>query len=203
MLKKLFFSTALLSIFAFNSKAQVYEKGNMIIDAYYGGPNLYTTSVKGFYNDNSYYHDLKVSSIGPVGARFEYLLSSLIGLGVNINYANTAVTATTGSLSYNGNQYDYKASFPRLRMMGTFNLHLGKNEKFDPYFLFGLGYSTAPFKFESTDPSLPTINVKNPVPLVFRSEFGMRYFFTDNFGLHVQFGLGGGPLLGGGLSLKF
>ncbi|MFT7158553.1 MAG: hypothetical protein ACI8Q1_003586, partial [Parvicella sp.] len=32
---------------------------------------------------------------------------------------------------------------------------------------------------------------------------GGRYFFTDNIGMNLEFGVGGGALIQGGLALKF
>ena len=45
------------------------------------------------------------------------------------------------------------------------------------------------------------VEVKNTVPIGFRTGIGFRYLFTKNVGFNVDFGLGG-PLLTAGLTVK-
>lgn len=174
-----------------------------MIDAYYGGPNLFTSWVKAVYQtaDNFGATNLpKISSIGPVGGKLEFLLSQRIGLGVNVNYANTSVS---GSYVSNGTTYDYKASIPRLRIMPTLSIHMGKSDKLDPYFAFGVGYGSFAFKEKNSDPNYTGVSFSSPSNFAARAEFGLRYFITDHIGINGQFGIGGGPLVAGGLSFKF
>lgn len=185
------------------AKAQVYEKGNVIVDAYYGGPNLYTGVVKTFYKADQAlgnFANLKYNSIGPVGLKFEYLVGAKIGLGIHANYALTAVE---GQSVDGGTTYTYEASYSRLRVMPTLNIHMGNSKRFDPYFSFGVGYASRKFKETTDNPNIPELSIKNASPVAFRAEFGMRYFFTDHIGLNFLVGVGGGPLVGGGLSFKF
>src|SRR5687768_3458520 len=135
--QKLFLTTILFAFLAtFNAKAQVYEKGNVIIDAYYGFPNLLTSLVKTSYQNSTQFgstNPVKISSIGPIGGKIEYVLSNRIGLGINVNYANTSVKGDYDVME-NGKTvtYTYKASVPRLRIMPTLSVHLGNSDKLDP-----------------------------------------------------------------------
>ncbi len=92
---------------------------------------------------------------------------------------------------------------PRFRIFPTVNFHLGNSERFDPYFSVGAGYSKFKVDVKTDAKDVENVNFTVPGSLALRGEFGMRYFFTDNIGAHVQFGIGGGPLVAGGLSLKF
>ena len=127
-------------------------------------------------------------------------MGAKIGLGIHANYALTAVE---GQSVDGGTTYTYEASYSRLRVMPTLNIHMGNSKRFDPYFSFGVGYASRKFKETTDNPNIPELSIKNASPVAFRAEFGMRYFFTDHIGLNVLVGVGGGPLVGGGLSFKF
>jgi hypothetical protein len=190
----------------FISQAQVYEKGDMVADAYIGWPNLYSSVVKTVFRLIPDYN-VKVHSFGPVGGRFEYLFSPKIGVGLNVNYARNAISGevnnvydyTTDTLA----TFAYKASVTRLRIMPTFNLHFGKSERIDPYLQFGLGYASRTFKEETDYPNAPDLKFKKSWPVGYRVEFGTRFYIIEHLGAHVMVGIGGGPIFGIGLSGKF
>lgn len=212
-MKKSYLLIFLLSFILKPAFSQVYEPGNMVVDAYYGWPNLFTAVVKSSYEANKQFieEDIKIGSIGPLGGKFEYLISERIGIGLNVNYANTSVKAkivrselNSGTGTYEDVQYNYKASLPRLRIMPMINIHIGSSDKVDPYVAFGGGYSSFNIKETTNDPNYKNGSVNLKVtPVALRAEFGVRYFFTDHFGISGQFGLGGGPLLAAGLAAKF
>ncbi len=143
-----------------------------------------------------------------MGGRFEYLVTDKIGVGLDGNYTNTYVSwketdyisgsSTTTAL------YSYKVSVPRYRIMPRFNFHFIKeSEKFDGYFAVAAGYGGWSAKFETDDPNYQFASIKSLVPIAFRTAVGMRFFFIDNLGAKLEFGLGGGPLIAVGLSGKF
>lgn len=204
---------AVMSLFcAAPLKAQVYEPGNILIEGYYGWPNLFTAVVRSAYEDDvTYDYDVTIGSIGPLGGRAEYLITQRVGLGVNVNYANTSVKGkydkevyNSGTGNYDIYTYDYKGSVPRLRILPTISIHMGSSSDFDPYFAFGVGYSSMKIKEETNDPDYVSGSLDlKATPVAFRLELGMRYWVTDHIGLAGQFGLGGGPLLAAGLAAKF
>lgn len=210
MLKRtLLLLTLSLALFAGQrANAQVYEGGEFLIDAYYGWPNGYTSLFRGIVSEDPEVDNVRIRSLGPLGLKLEYVLSERIGIGLHVNYANSSISATTSELDSAGNyvEYDYKLSVPRFRIMPTFNVHFGDADDFDPYFSLGVGYKSANLIFKSDDPSLEneeeSYNV-NMTPLAFRLEFGARYFFTDNFGVHSAIGISGGALAVFGVSAKF
>ena len=81
------------------SNAQAIEEGNIIIDAYYGFPNLYSTIFKAAY-ESSNSTDLTLGSQGPLGIRAEYLITDKVGFGIDLGM-------NSSSIYYSENTYDY------------------------------------------------------------------------------------------------
>lgn len=180
-----------------NLNAQVLEEGDKVVDVYYGFPNLYTAAFKSAYASSVTDNSLKIGGIGPVGARFEYMVSDKIGLGVDIGFNNSRIT-------YTENTYKYDFTTQKLGIMATVNVHfLERNDKLDLYGVFGIGYGNRSFNFSSTEPDYTPTNVKSIIPIASRLGVGLRYMFTDNLGANLGLGFGQGGLANVGLSFKF
>ncbi|CAG5083361.1 hypothetical protein [Parvicella tangerina] len=204
-IKTIFAAVAIAFAAVSTSQAQVVEEGTILVDAYYGFPNLYTTTIKQAYASSSGSSNVKVGGIGPVGGKIEYLLADRIGLGLDVNYTNTFVSYDemgVDSTSGNTTNYNYEVSRSVLRIFPRINFHFGNSDVFDGYAGVGAGYRMASWKFESNDPDFGDQSVDGLIPVSFRAFVGGRYFFTDALGLNFEIGLGGGALLQGGLSLK-
>jgi opacity protein-like surface antigen len=212
ILKKIF---AVVTIFfiAFTSvNAQHYTQGQVVVDAYYGFPNLYSTALESSLNSLNTTNSLELisysaSSIGPVGGRAEYLVTDNIGIGVDFSYTNTVATFSlkdVNNFSHSYNQVNsFTADVTRIRAMPRINIHFGEEPKFDPYFTFGLGYYYVSAKISADDPSVTPVTINGAlIPVSTRAGLGCRYFFTDHIGAGVEIGLFG-PLLTGGLTGKF
>lgn len=180
-----------------NLNAQVLEEGDKVVDVYYGFPNLYTSAFKTAYASDVTDNSLKVGGIGPVGARFEYMVSDKIGLGVDIGFNQSKITYTESG-------YKYEFSTQKLGVMATFNFHfLERNDKLDLYGVFGIGYGDRSYNFSSTEPGYTPTNITSLIPVASRIGVGMRYMFTDNLGANLGLGFGHGGLVNAGLSFKF
>jgi len=202
-MKKIYISLLALVMsfgFATNSNAQGLERGNMVIDAFYGGPNLFKTFMKTSYTYTTS-TNIKAGGIGPVGARFEYLMSEKIGVGGEVHYAGAFVSYDD---TYLGTQYSYKVSVPRLRIMASLHYYLVNSDNFNLYWMLRAGYGSFSVKYDGGDPTFggSSFSVSTPVPIAFRTGFGFRVFFTENIGIHTEIGFAGGGLLQGGLSIK-
>lgn len=192
------------------SFGQAVEEGNVLVDVYYGFPNLYTAVFKSAYANSGSEVDLKIGGIGPVGLRAEYLLADKVGLGVDIGFSNSSVKYSELSSVYNettmeyeSRLYDYNFVTQKIGVMATFNYHFLDNDKVDAYVQVGAGYGKRSFKFESTDPNYSEGTVTGVIPFAGRLGVGARYFFTDNIGLNMNLGFGQGGLVNGGLTVKF
>lgn len=180
------------------ANAQALEQGNSSLDIYYGSPSLLKTVIKSV-TDNS---SAKLSALGPVGAKFEYMVSDKVGVGLEYNYTSYDVTWNQVDSASQVN-YHYEFKYAVNRIMPRFNIHFGSSENFDGYFGVAAGYRFGSVTYNSNDPNYNGSWKSNPIPFAMRVAVGGRYYFTDNFGLHLEFGLGGGSLLQGGLSFKF
>ena len=196
-------------MFSNGASAQALEEGNMVFDVYYGFPNLYTTVFKSAYANSGTEEDLKITGLGPLGIRGEYILADKIGLGLDIGFNNTKLSYTETVQEYNPQTgqttnriYDYNFSTKKIGVMVTFNYHFIENDKVDFYGIFGVGYGSRSFSFDSTDPNYNSETISGLIPVASRIGIGVRYFLTDNIGLNVGAGFGQGGLLNAGLSVK-
>src|SRR6185437_5584217 len=165
--------------FFITAKAQVYEKGNMLFDIYYGAPNLYTSVFQGYYNDpGAGFTNTSATSLGPWGIKAEYLVSQKIGIGLHFNDAHSKVSGTYSD--YTGN-YTFTAKSNVMRVYPTINIHMGNSSLVDPYFSFGIGNNNRSTTYTNSDPYGSTgVTIGTLVPVATRAEFGMRFFFTEN-----------------------
>ncbi|MFN3918113.1 MAG: outer membrane beta-barrel protein [Flavobacteriales bacterium] len=188
----------ILASTSLTANAQAVQQGSVVIDGYYGWGSLSKAFLKSI-TDNS---AAKISSLGPIGARLEYMASDKIGVGFDFNYTDNKVTwndkPTDSSATYS---YEYNVT--RVRFMPRMNIHFGGNENFDSYFGVAAGYRSITRSFSSNDPDYTGGTTEGVNPLAMRLALGARYFFTDNFGLNMEFGLGGGYMIHAGVSAKF
>lgn len=195
-----------------NAYSQAIQQGNMTFDAYYGFPNLWTSILKGVLANQGGISGVSASGIGPVGGKFEYMVSEKVGLGAEANFASTTLNYTEMDTIYNpstslweSKPNNYKTTYNRTRIMARMNIHFGSSENFDGFFGIGAGYKTTSLKTVSSDPSTASsadLDRVNLVPVAFRIAIGGRYFFSENLGANFELGFFGGPILSAGLSLK-
>jgi outer membrane protein W len=172
------------------------KKGNILVDAYYGLPYLYSSVLRSTYQKPN--NASSVHNNNQVGGKVEIMLTDKIGVGVEGTYA-------AANISYlDSNNLRYSAGVNKYRILAKINFHFATTKKLDPYFTLGAGYMN--FKYYQTQPGVNNLStnefVQNMIPVSVRASIGLRYFFTDFMGLNAEIGLGG-PLLQGGLSFKF
>jgi hypothetical protein len=209
-----FFLIILFQLGLSHSYSQAVDKGDMIIDAYVGWPNVGTALLESAYMDDPYFtnNDLVVSGTPSIGGRFEYVLSRYIGIGLNVNYANSKVRTTITEQEVDpktGNfidvDYNYIGSYPRLRFIPTVLFHFSRNSRIDFYTSVGAGYCSTQLKEETNDPKYKSdgnLSILD-IPVAFRMEVGARFFISKNVGMNMQSGFFGGPLFAAGLCTKF
>ncbi len=181
--------------------AQALEEGNMLVEGYYGFPNLYTSVFKAAYS-TGFESNLEVGSIGPLGGRFEYMMSDKFGIGLDVGYSQSSITFTEeGSLSTTRYEYDFTTS--KLGFMVTFNYHFDfVPDNMDLALGLGAGYGSRKFEFTSNEPGYQRTDIESIIPIASRLGATFRYFFTDNIGANVGIGIGQGGLLNAGISVK-
>ena len=102
------------------SNAQAIEEGNVIIDAYYGFPNLYSTIFKAAY-ESSNSTGLTLGSQGPLGIRAEYLITDKVGFGIDLGMNSSSISYREADI--NNNIYDYEFTTRKIGAIFTFNYH--------------------------------------------------------------------------------
>ncbi|MBI1838259.1 MAG: hypothetical protein HYR91_13440 [Flavobacteriia bacterium] len=211
-MKKIYLTvlTVALSLTSLNSNAQCIEQGKILIDGYYGFPNLYSSIFKGLYANSGTELNLKIGSLGPIGLRTEYLLTDKIGLGLDLGFNSSSISYDDNTTIYNsttGNYdpitYNYKFSTKKIGAIATFNFHFIENDNLDAYFTVGMGYGNRSFTYASNDPNYSFATVKSIIPVAYKIGVGMRYFFTENIGANLALGFGQGGLINAGLTAKF
>jgi hypothetical protein len=196
--------TALTLVFGVNQQvsAQV-EQGSIIIDPYYGYPNFGKKFADAIVSDSA--ENVDITGIGPAGLRAEYLISDNFGVGFDFIYNSVGVkynyTVTDGTGTHS---YEDKINQQRFRVQLRMNYHFVQTDVMDAYVGFGAGTNIRRFSTESTDPNFiaPDALTGALIPVSIRLALGSRFYFTDNIGLNVELGLGG-PVLSGGISIKF
>ena len=205
-MKKILLFAALM-IGANNVSAQALSQGTILVDAYYGFPNLYKTILSSTYE--SLGDNYNVTGYGPVGVRGEYLMSEKVGVGIDfgmnslgVSYDYTGSTMDTATQTYP--TYSDEISTTKIGVMVTLNYHIVNTDKVDFYFVAGAGYKNRSWKYESTDPNYESTTVSGTlIPVAARIGIGTRFWFTDNIGANVDLGFGHSGLLNAGLSFKF
>jgi hypothetical protein len=208
-MKKLILPLVSLTMFLapVKSNAQSLEAGTIIVDGYYGFGNLYNSVFKALASASG--SNVTTSSMGPLGIKGEYLLSSKVGFGLDLGYSSAKLSYTETYTDYDANfnavikSYDYSLKTAKVGAMVTFNYHFVESDKFDAYFTTGLGYGNRTFKETSTYSGYTPAKINSVFPIASRIGFGMRYFFTQNIGANLGLGLGQGGLLNFGITAKF
>jgi hypothetical protein len=203
-MKKIVLSLVLL-VSASNLFSQAVSTGNFIFDAYYGAPNF----GKSFFQtieDAAGTQNFSATGIGPAGLRGEYMIGETFGLGFDVIYNSNNIKYNEVD-SFNTNIINsYERTMNRLRVQMRFNFHFNlTNPNLDAYFGVAAGTNTRFRKYyvNGVESSNDTFTGSGTlIPFSLRVCTGMRYYFNQNFGLNAEIGLGG-PLISGGLSVKF
>lgn len=187
------------------------DKGNFIIDAYYGYPYMVGKYIQTVVSGSGA-GNIEVSNLNHLGFKFEYMLNKMIGLGLEGTYAavkanyiesNSVYNNTTNQYEYQN--YNYEVGINKQRILAKINIHFATSKYLDPYATGGIGYKrTNVYSNNLGDQNgVNEVNrVLNIIPVSFRLGIGMRYYFIKNLGVAVEAGIGG-PLIQAGISGKF
>lgn len=178
------------------------KKGTSSVNVYYG-----VSVFNGIYKNvaSASAQDIRYSSLGPVGLMYEYIIADNVGIGAELGYRTFKLQYDYDGFDNNFNNVKYTDTyqFTSIRAMFRANFHFTHDEHFDAYGFVSAGYRSTTYKFTSTDPFFTgNSSFGGLIPFGVKPGIGIRYFFTENIGIHAEFALGT-PLLAGGLSAKF
>jgi hypothetical protein len=187
------------------------KKGNVIIDGFYGFPNLFKSFFKAVVENPSNINStstVKVYGIGPVGGNFQYLIDDHVGLLLEGNYMNFGFDwkenyntgATTGT-------YNYKIQFNIIRVMAGGEYHGHISEKLDLFGSAKIGVAISSVNYSDNDPNFDRNNFNfrgNTAGAGIATRFcgGLRYFPIKPIGFYLEGGFFGGGIVRAGLSIK-
>lgn len=182
---------AILAIAAFatpsTSNAQAFQEGSNQIAVGYGFVTV-LGSISDSFDD---YTDTQYKGTGPLYAKFEHALSDKVGMGLSFAYAGNEWSYKYDDVDVNGNAVQYTETSKRTTysILARMNFHFGNSDKFDPYAGFGLGYRSANWTYDSTDPNGTSgVELKTLMPLGMEITIGSRYYFTENIGVYAEVG---------------
>ena len=187
------------------SFSQAIQKDKIILEAYHGFPNGWTT----FMTMSTYGEEnITVTGTGPLGIRAEYMASDKIGIIADVWYVSSGVafvqhTQVFDSINmvWEDRLYSYKLGRDKLAAIFCFSFHFADSPDFDAYVSIGAGIKKATFYTKTNDPDYSEDNLAGLIPADARLSLNGRYYFNETIGLNFSIGIGG-PLLSGGLSIK-
>lgn len=211
----IFGATLALSSSSF-AQTEVGE-GNVIIDPYVG--TLQTNILR---SEPTLFEDETLSNWKLNGGQFayglraEYMVADNLGLGLDFNYvksgSNYDITST--ELVYNQTTmqnesvtrtYNWDYTSVRIRAMLRVNYHFVQSDRVDAYTGFAVGYKHANREWTVEDPNATQDQLELDgalIPVAARLALGTRIYFTDNIGMMIELGAGGGAPIQLGLSVK-
>jgi zinc transporter ZupT len=164
-MKKLFTILAVMALFSLSAQAQVYKKGDKLLNAGLGLGSNFGGGI-------------------PIGASFEYGIHEDISVGGYLGY---------GYYSYRWWGTTVSVSNFLLGARGSY--HLGKfidlGPQFDPYAGLLLGYNIASASIKSNDPNINrAFGSVSSGGLLFGAHIGLRYYHKENLGGFAELGYG-------------
>lgn len=204
-LKLLALTTAIGMFYATKTKAQegspCFEKGNTVITAGYGFPNLQSYGWIG----NGYTR----VGFGPIYFKGDYALLKIkdwgpghvIGVGGIIGFSGTTITYTGEYWNLNSARYEKYTDKHKYRQIifgvrGTY--HVYTTDKIDCYAAIGIGYNIGTYAYSSDYPYSGHNNSGSASAGIYHSEMiGIRYYFSKGFGVYAEVGSDRAPVQGG------
>ena len=189
------------ALFSFTSSVDAQNKeGGMQFDLYHAVPphqGIIFRAVSTVSDGET----VDVSVLGNLGLRFQYYVKPKFALGLDLNY-----TKRTADLTYVGGitglSYTDAIQQTIIRAMIRTSWEFVDSEKFHMNWANSIGYRTADWTFSSTDPLfIPDADWTGGGFPAFRTAIGMRVMFTENVGLNLEIGVGGGSVANGGLTI--
>jgi outer membrane protein W len=197
-----------------SSDDKCVKKGTFIADGFYGYPYIlgrYVKEVATTNNNNNTSDNIRVFNLNHLGGKAEYMLTDVIGLGVEYTFAATTAKYTESYQTYLGNNVystttnDYTARIVKQRILAKINFHFATSKVLDPYATAGIGYKTSLLTSNNPNDAASVSDINdsflNFFPVAFRVGAGLRYYFLKNVGVGIEAGIGG-PIIQGGISIK-
>lgn len=147
-----------LGALTLNTHAQLASKGSSFLQVGYGFPStlqliggMFKLSINT--EDVSASSSFKYKGVGPIHARYEYMLGGRVGLGLSANAELGKFTFTNAFTDIDGTYFKSVTEFDysSINALARMNFHfLKRNEKLDLYYGMGIGYAHTRVKLRQT-----------------------------------------------------
>ncbi|MEQ1734740.1 MAG: outer membrane beta-barrel protein [Bacteroidia bacterium] len=185
---------------------RVVKEGTILINVDYGFP-FWLGSLVSNVNSSSggaAVTGVSVKNLNHICGKAEYMVTDKVSVGLEYTYAQVAFSYEDYANNGSSTVITYNDLIVKQRALINMGIHFGESDKFDPYMAFGVGYKG--LSYRTSNPSLndlrDAIDAYKAIPVAIRIGGGFRYFFTENIGVNAEVGIGG-PLVQGGISVKF
>lgn len=134
------------------------QKGDILVDVFYGGPYLLGMITKIVYEDSLKTQPLKYDvsnfhNYNQFGAKLQYMLNDKIDIGIEYTHALVTFDYLGKASKY------YTLGIRKQRVLGKINIHFATSTKVDPYLTLGAGFnSTTLYTTESGKSSIDLQN---------------------------------------------
>jgi|TARA_R110000737_G_scaffold50259_1_gene71238 hypothetical protein len=187
------------------------------VQIYTGGPSLLKSAVN---VSQKWQDEVTYSGVPLIGGVFDVRVKDWLSVGVDASFRSgnlefdvmdsTLYTQIEEKWDIRLDEYvdpfgHYELKLPRTRIMFNFNIHaLPVNSRSDLYFGFGIGYNNLKPRLTLNGNEIPYFKSigKISMPMAYRTSVGYSYNFSEHFGAFAEVGIGG-PIVSGGLNVKF
>lgn len=204
--------SAILTANLFKAQDLCFDKGTVVVTAGFGFPDLYRGTLRTYYNG---YTSEKITGFGPVLLKGDYGIVKFkwghtVGAGMVLGFNTSKATFSYKDWSNSGSgvggyyvDYTQVDKYTTITIGARGTYHFFTKEKFDCYASIGLGFNINTHSQTTTDPQGVKYKVNQRPGLYQAGTIGIRYFFTNNFGVYSELGWDNSAPVQAGFSLKF
>lgn len=207
-------------VFFREMKAQTFKKGDIIVNANYGAPNLEVFNHKRLdFNSDRYSSpvfsppEFSFSTKGIYSIKGEYALNDKLSIGFSSAFWSMDVLETFRygehrmASVFNVHDYKYKYHLSSLSYGIRGNYHFRIKKRLDSYFGAGLGITkhVSTYQFFPDAPDLEEfsrLSFKSGIGVHFAASLGMRYYLLPFLGVNLEVGYDTGAMFLGGIVFK-
>ncbi|MBK7586867.1 MAG: hypothetical protein IPI22_00250 [Bacteroidetes bacterium] len=168
------------------------KKHQFMFTVGYGAPSFVRAYLKYKKTDAGY--DYKVSGVGPLIAKTEFMISNKFGVGINASFSQSKISwladdYDTVQQAYRKFEFGIKA----YEISGTVrgNYHFWKRKNIDSYAGLGIGYGLIHmWSYTFAHTTRFGIVYDFPPPISLECTWGIKYFPLKNLGIFTELGLG-------------
>ena len=196
-MKKILLGLGVVALLSTNVVQAQNEKGQLAISVGAGQSLLGSA-----YSGDTYFN---TSVLPVINGMVDFAVSDVVSMGLGVSYQSITWDIVDYMFLNANNVYvteTFSETLTKLNIGVRCNFHYARGiDNLDMYSGFRLGYTNWSFTTNTNDPNYIALEFTLPLALQL-VPFGMRYYFTDMIGVHLETGIIGPYMIAGGLSFK-